>query len=124
MILNKNKGFTLIEIMIVVVIIGIIAAIALPYYGEYVNKGKRAGAAAELTSAAHQLERCFTTQNSYSGCTVTPEDEHYTFNSTINDQSYTLQAVPTFTDAYCGTLTLEHTGERKSGGSKDNSYCW
>jgi len=62
---QNNRGFTLIELMIVVAIIGILAAIAYPSYQESVAKSKRADAQGALLSLASALERHFTETNSY-----------------------------------------------------------
>lgn len=60
-----NSGFTLIEVMIVVVIIGILAAIAYPSYIDSVRKGKRAEARAAVMNLLQQQERYFTQNNTY-----------------------------------------------------------
>lgn len=61
----KSKGFTLIEVMIVVAIVGILAAIAYPSYQDHIRKTRRAEAAANLLNAAQLLERGFSRTGSY-----------------------------------------------------------
>jgi len=65
--MNKQTGFTLIELMIVVAVVGILAAIALPAYQESVAKSKRADAQGALHSLAGSMERFFTENNTYCG---------------------------------------------------------
>lgn len=62
---RRVTGFTLIEVMIVVAIVGILAAIAYPSYVDSVRKGKRADGRAALTSLLQQQERYFTQNNTY-----------------------------------------------------------
>ncbi len=61
----KNEGFTLLELMIVVAIIGIIAAVAFPSYRESVAKGNRSDAIAALIAFQGAMERHYTETNSY-----------------------------------------------------------
>lgn len=63
----KNKGFTLIEVMIAVVIVGILAAIAYPSYLEYTRKARRAEASAVLLDAVQVVERNFSQTGVYAG---------------------------------------------------------
>lgn len=71
MTMNRHcKGFTLIELMIAVVIVGIIASVAIPAYQSQVTKSRRADAQAALTSLANAMERYYTTNNTYVGASL------------------------------------------------------
>lgn len=130
----KNKGFTLIELMVVVAIVGILASIALPAYNESVRKSKRAEAAAAMANLALRFERCFTESNSYTGTNCpaegdqNTENDYYTVTVARGATTYTLSADPDFTDDRCGIMGLDETGQKKvnngSTDSDDVAYCW
>ena len=121
------KGFTLIEVMIVVAIIAILASIALPAYNDQIRKSRRTDAQRELVSWAQALERIFSANptTGYDDCSVgkpsgTSSNAYYTFSTAAGDggactsTSFTLAAVPiaSGSQAADGTMTLDNTGAR------------
>ncbi|WP_339647943.1 type IV pilin protein [Halopseudomonas pelagia] len=131
-----SKGFTLIEIMIVVAIIGILVAIAYPSYDEYVKRGNRVEGQAFLSDAAARQERYYAQNYQYadsiaklygnSATTRSSETDKYTLGIGVNagDAGYTLTATQQFNDTKCGNLTLNAAGGRGSSGSESKEYCW
>ncbi|SDM11837.1 type IV pilus assembly protein PilE [Modicisalibacter muralis] len=130
---ERQAGFTLFELLIALVIIGILAAIAYPTYTGYVQDARRADGKAGLMETAQRLERCYTQDSSYENCISFPQlspDEHYAIDVSQTDgglltaTEYTLVAVPqgAQTSDTCGNLTLTQTGKRGSTGG-DND-CW
>lgn len=125
------RGFTLIELMIVVAILAIIAAVAMPAYNNQVDKTRRADAKTALLSAAQQIERCFTRNNSYAGCTVDAASPDGFYNVAFSEgpaaTSFTLRAVPTGKQqrdaSKCTNFTVNHLGERDASGSESDK-CW
>lgn len=127
--MRKQSGFTLIEVMIVVVIIGILASIAYPSYQEYVRRANRAEGQAFLQDLAARQERYFAQNNSYIvaasdiaklGGKTSSETGKYNLSAVTNTNSYTLTATPTFTDTKCGNLTLNALGVKGANATD----CW
>ena len=87
---NKNRGFTLIEMMIVVAIIGILAAIAYPSYQQYVIKSKRTDMMSELHNIASQIESRKLAQGSYSNALIAGLDGNYPRQNSL----YTVAITP------------------------------
>ncbi|MFT5220523.1 MAG: type IV pilus assembly protein PilE [Planctomycetota bacterium] len=130
---NRAKGFTLIELMIVVAIIGILTSVAMAFYGNSVIAANRTEARAALNSIAGSLEKCRALYGVYNSasCTVpasvTTETGLYTVAAVRAGSTFTLTATPAKSpqtdDAACTTLTLTNTGIKGSTGS-DSTECW
>ena len=116
-------GFTLIEMMIVVSIIGILSAIALPAYSDHVKKARRADAQQILLQNAALLERQYSRQGQYPAAFNVTALEFYRFSySKGSNSAFTLTAAPTGDQSSdsCGTLTINHQGVK----TPNTSGCW
>lgn len=150
MILKRRlRGFTLLEVLIAVAIVGILATIAIPSYTKSIAKTQRRAAQVCLSSFATQMERFYTTNLRY--CVDTsPADgtcdstvftlpgldcasaansgKDYTYSAAVGASTYTLTAAPktgqSTRDAVCGSLSLNQVGTKTASGTGGVSECW
>lgn len=134
---HQHQGFTLIELMIVVAIVGILSAIAYPSYAEYIRRGHRADARAGLLQAQQWLERAATAQGIYpttlpaaltwSGDTSKRYD--IGFKGTPTNAAFTLIATRKGGQSgdKCGDYTLTNTGTQGNdnlASGTTTADCW
>jgi type IV pilus assembly protein PilE len=137
-------GFTLIELVIVVMIIGFITAIALPSYTAYVKRGQRADARSQLAQAAQWVQRFYAANDSYStardGNAIalpdrlkqapaegTPLYQLDAGNSVFNATDFKLvfRPVNNMAGDKCGSFTLDNTGAKGvTGNTASRDECW
>ena len=136
--MNKRmQGITLLELLIVVVIVGILAAIAYPSYRNYIVKARWTEAKTALTETAAGLERCFTRFNVYNDAScsdvtlpinvTTPKGSYVITTTALDATTFTLQAASAggqAADTACGNFTLTSTGVRGISGTKTVDDCW
>lgn len=134
-----KQGFTLIELMVVVAIIGILAAIVYPSYVQYVTKSNRSAAESFLLSVSNKQEQYVLDARQYAATLsalslVTPTDVARNYSITVaannaaTPPSYTITATPINTqlanDTKCANLTLDQNGVKGIGGTGTVATCW
>ena len=132
---SRLAGFTLIEMMIVVALVAVLAAVVIPSYQGSVRKARRTDARGALTSIAQLMERLNTEKNSYASATLgnaatdlakaTSENSFYTLAlSNLGAATFTITATPAGGQAVdaCGNYTLDQAGTR--GAALPVDQCW
>ncbi|KNC67987.1 type IV pilin protein [Pseudoalteromonas ardens] len=133
---NTVLGFTLVEMMITIAILGILASIAYPSYSEYVRRAARAEAAATLLDAANKQEQYFVDNREYAsslaalGLPTTTENDYFSLEIELGNDlnTFVIRASasggPLEDDTECTTLTINNLNIRGSTGSFAADRCW
>lgn len=121
---HSQSGFTLIEIMLSLALVGILASIAIPYMQEHLRTTHRTAAQAALMQLAAQAESHYSQHWSYQDFVLDPKvvdrvAKQYQIALQLEAQHYTLTATPLHADR-CGTLQLMHDGRTQAQAAQ----CW
>lgn len=128
----QQAGFTLVELLVVVVVASILMMIAVPSYQQSVIKSRRADGRVALNDVAQRLERCYTQFGAYDAADcdipdpVVSKEGFYEVTLVRDATTYTLTAAPQGAqadDTKCRDLGVDNTGLRSATGD-DPDHCW
>ena len=136
--LKRHKGFTLIELMIVLAIVAILASFAYPSYQDHVRKTRRSDCEGVMMSAANSLERFYTANGTYASAVAGTNypnrcpasgAKFYDLAAAVTATTFTLTATPTAgsdqVSDKCKNLTLTSTGQKgTSAAGLSAADCW
>jgi len=125
----KEFGYTLIELMIVLAIVGVLTLFAYPNYQNYLIHTHRNEAKIALLDLANQMEHYYSKHQTYESATVNLNDLSKSYTLSIvkaTKTTYLLQAKPINTDAFCQSFTLNQKGKKNITGSPTGTVeqCW
>jgi type IV pilus assembly protein PilE len=127
-VLLKERGFTLLELMIVVAVIGILASIAFPSYIDYVKRGKAAEATSNLADLRVKMEQFYQDNRTYVGGVCTPASgaKYFTYSCTVQTATtYTISADPASGQGMTGfSFTVNESNAKTSIYDGTAGNCW
>ena len=129
-----KNGFTLIELVVVMLIVAVLTAIAIPSYQGYTHRANRSDATRAMTLDAQAFERCYSQSFTYVGCTVpagptaSPQGYYELTVTYATASGYQITAAPKAagpqaSDSQCTSFTLDNTGAQGSSPGTAQT-CW
>ncbi|KID58368.1 fimbrial protein [Pseudoalteromonas luteoviolacea] len=132
--IRSVAGFSLIELVIVVAIVGVLASLAYPNYSSYIKRGARADAMTILLDAANKQEQYFVDNREYAsnlsdiGVPSTSENGYFNITVALSNGGYTLTATaangPVKGDLECTSLSVNNLGIKTVTGTATADHCW